>query len=212
MKEKHLDLLGVTPELPCTLHLRFADGACMRVDVSGLIASRPAVFEALRNPEAFMRAQTGLGVESSVGWWGPDDSLRLSAFDLRAEAIQQSTGRSLLVVSEWMTRHRLTVSAAARLLGVARGTVRHYLSGKKPIPRKVVLAISALDSLQRQPGRRQPDNTPDALRQWLARWGYTYSMGALALGVSRRMLAYYLSGAKPIPHRVALAMAGWWQW
>ena len=32
---------------------------------------------------------------------------------------------------------------------------------------------------------------------------------ALALGVSRRMLAYYRSGAKPVPRTVALACLGW---
>ena len=32
---------------------------------------------------------------------------------------------------------------------------------------------------------------------------------ALALGVSRRTLAYYRSGAKPVPRTVALACLGW---
>ncbi|MOA41208.1 hypothetical protein D3C78_1631490 [compost metagenome] len=32
---------------------------------------------------------------------------------------------------------------------------------------------------------------------------------AEALGLSRRMLAYYRSGAKPVPRTVALALLGW---
>lgn len=39
--------------------------------------------------------------------------------------------------------------------------------------------------------------------------GHSFRCGAQALGVSRRMLAYYLSGEKPIPRRVGLAMTGW---
>lgn len=208
MAAKHLVLLDAAPELPFTLHLRFADGACMRVDVSGLIEAHPAVFEALKDPSTFMRAQTGLGVASAVGWWGPDDRLRFYAYKLRAEAIHQATGRGPVVVRAWMERHQLTVAAAAKALGVVRGSVRNYLSAKNPVPRKVVLAIAGWSNRQ-QPDGQAPDCTPDALRQWLARWGYTYSTGALALGVSRRMLAYYLSGKKPVPRRVALAMGGW---
>lgn len=44
---------------------------------------------------------------------------------------------------------------------------------------------------------------------WMARNGLNLDTAALALGVSRRMLAYYRSGAKPVPRTVALACRGW---
>jgi hypothetical protein len=44
---------------------------------------------------------------------------------------------------------------------------------------------------------------------WLHRNGLTQKQGADAIGVSRRMLAYYLSGEKPIPKTVWLACLGW---
>lgn len=44
---------------------------------------------------------------------------------------------------------------------------------------------------------------------WMARHGMTLDTAAQALGVSRRMLAYYRSGAKPVPRTVALACLGW---
>jgi len=37
----------------------------------------------------------------------------------------------------------------------------------------------------------------------------TIDAAAVALGVSRRMLAYYRSGSKPVPRTVALACLGW---
>jgi len=43
----------------------------------------------------------------------------------------------------------------------------------------------------------------------MARHGLTQHQAATALGVSRRMLGYYLSGAKPLPRTVALACLGW---
>jgi DNA-binding transcriptional regulator YiaG len=47
--------------------------------------------------------------------------------------------------------------------------------------------------------------SPDAFRHWRARKAYTLDSAARALGVSRRMVAYYEQGEKPIPRVVALA-------
>ena len=44
---------------------------------------------------------------------------------------------------------------------------------------------------------------------WMAKHGLIQERAALAVGVSRRMLNYYLSGAKPIPKTVWLACLGW---
>ena len=47
--------------------------------------------------------------------------------------------------------------------------------------------------------------SPDAFRGWRERKAYTLDTAARALGVSRRMVAYYEQGEKPIPRVVALA-------
>ncbi|MEJ5999659.1 hypothetical protein [Paucibacter soli] len=44
---------------------------------------------------------------------------------------------------------------------------------------------------------------------WMARHELSLDAAAEALGLSRRMLAYYRSGAKPVPRTVALACLGW---
>lgn len=45
----------------------------------------------------------------------------------------------------------------------------------------------------------------DAFRQWRERQAHTLDTAATALGISRRMVAYYEQGKKPIPRVVALA-------
>jgi hypothetical protein len=45
----------------------------------------------------------------------------------------------------------------------------------------------------------------EAFRRWRERKAYTLDTAARALGLSRRMVAYYEQGAKPIPRVVALA-------
>ncbi len=45
----------------------------------------------------------------------------------------------------------------------------------------------------------------EAFRKWRERKAYTLDTAAQALGLSRRMVAYYEQGTKPIPRIVALA-------
>lgn len=47
--------------------------------------------------------------------------------------------------------------------------------------------------------------TADAFRRWRERKAYTLDEAARSLGLSRRMVAYYEKGDRPIPRVVALA-------
>lgn len=49
----------------------------------------------------------------------------------------------------------------------------------------------------------------DDFRAWMDEHGLTQEAAAQALGLSRRMVAYYLSGEKVIPKTVMLATEGW---
>ena len=49
----------------------------------------------------------------------------------------------------------------------------------------------------------------ERLHAWMHRNELRQEQAAEAIGVSRRMLNYYLSGAKPIPKTVWLACLGW---
>lgn len=45
--------------------------------------------------------------------------------------------------------------------------------------------------------------------EWRLRHGLSLSQTAEALGLSRRMIAYYSNGGKPVPRAVLLACKGW---
>jgi hypothetical protein len=45
--------------------------------------------------------------------------------------------------------------------------------------------------------------------EWRLRHGLSLSKAAAALGLSRRMVAYYSNGEKPVPRTVLLACRGW---
>lgn len=61
-----------------------------------------------------------------------------------------------------------------------------------------------------QLAREQAGTTmsPEAFRHWREGRSYTLDNAAQALGLSRRMVAYYEQGSKPIPRVVALATRG----
>lgn len=67
----------------------------------------------------------------------------------------------------------------------------------------------AADTLWRL-GQEQAGITmsPDAFRLWRERRALTLDAAARALGLSRRMVAYYEQGDRPIPRVVALATRG----
>ena len=70
-------------------------------------------------------------------------------------------------------------------------------------PNEVDMAADTLWRLaQEQSGQTM---SADAFRHWRERKAYTLDVAAAALGLSRRMVAYYEQGAKPIPRVVALA-------
>ncbi len=71
---------------------------------------------------------------------------------------------------------------------------------------EIDMAASTLWRLaQEQSGQTM---SPDAFKNWRERKAYTLESAASALGLSRRMVAYYEQGAKPIPRVVALATRG----
>jgi hypothetical protein len=49
----------------------------------------------------------------------------------------------------------------------------------------------------------------EAFRAWMERHGLTLDRAADALGLSRRTIAYYLSGEQPVPKTVLLATEGY---
>ena len=67
----------------------------------------------------------------------------------------------------------------------------------------------AADNLRARAIEQAGGCSHEVVLEWMARHQLTLDDAANALGLSRRMLAYYRSGAKPVPRVVALAITGW---
>ena len=67
----------------------------------------------------------------------------------------------------------------------------------------------ASDNLRAWLLEQQGQTSHQQFMAWMHRHDLTLDAAAEALGLSRRMVAYYRSGAKAIPKTVTLAMVGW---
>ena len=67
----------------------------------------------------------------------------------------------------------------------------------------------AADNLRARAIEQAGGYSHELIYNWMARHQLTLDDAAQALGLSRRMLAYYRSGQKPVPRTVALACLGW---
>lgn len=67
----------------------------------------------------------------------------------------------------------------------------------------------ASDNLRAMAIEQSGEFSHQQLLAWMSHHDMTLDAAAAALDVSRRMLAYYRSGEKPIPRTVGLAMLGW---
>ena len=137
MRPKHFTIASVKVTGDMALRLRFADGASFDVDLAPVVARHPTLAR-LDDPAVFGTAKRGEHGASVI--WADDDELELAADNLRARAVEQAGGVSHEFVWNWMTRHGLTLDAAADALGVSRRMLAYYRSGTKPVPRTVALA------------------------------------------------------------------------
>ncbi|KAF1023721.1 MAG: hypothetical protein GAK30_00384 [Paracidovorax wautersii] len=67
----------------------------------------------------------------------------------------------------------------------------------------------AADNLRARAIEQAGGYSHELVLNWMARHALTLDQAAQALGLSRRMLAYYRSGEKPVPRTVGLACLGW---
>jgi hypothetical protein len=65
------------------------------------------------------------------------------------------------------------------------------------------------DNLRAEAVEQSGGISHERIWEWMHRNGLTLETAAVALGISRRMLAYYRSGQKPIPRHIWLACVGW---
>lgn len=137
---------SVTVELPSWVTMAWRSGKQSRVDISEYLDA-PG-YENLKDPLFFTTVaveEWGHGIEWADGEIGIDaDTLyRLG---------KEQAGQAFPVTefNAWMERNGLSLSAAAKALGITRRTIVYYHGGHKPIPFYIKLACIGWETLHLQ--------------------------------------------------------------
>lgn len=136
------------------LRLTFVNGVVMTLDFGPLCAESPGLAP-LRDPAAFAGA-----VLDADGWlveW-PDLDIQIGADTLWLDAqAQQAPDENTRDFAHWRARHGLSLTQAARALGLTARTISAYGTGARPVPRYIALACKGWE-VERQ-GRESPHLT-----------------------------------------------------
>ena len=137
---------SVSTEAPSHLTVLWRSGKHTRVDIAEYLDS-PG-YERLKEPKIFVTAaveEWGHGVEWADGEIGIDaDSL------YRMGKEQAGLAFPVTEFNAWMERNSLSLSAAAKALGITRRTIVYYHGGHKPIPIYIKLACIGWEALHLQ--------------------------------------------------------------
>ena len=137
---------SVSAELPSHLRILWCSGKHTSVDISEYLES-PG-YDRLKEPTFFVTAlveEWGHGIEWADGEIGIDaDSL------YRLGKEQAGVAFPVAEFNAWMERNGLSLSAAAKALGITRRTIVYYHGGHKPIPIYIKLACIGWETLKLQ--------------------------------------------------------------
>ena len=151
MKEKNVNRLQpVAVEGGMVLTATYTSGNTIRVDLSD-VARRLEAFAPLESHREFRRAAVadfGWGVEWPCGASLDSDRLLEMALEQQGQVANVDFRR-------WQDRHQLSLTDAAKAIGLSRRTVSQYRTGARPVPRTVTLACKGWEIEQSQPKRGQ---------------------------------------------------------
>ncbi len=128
------ELLVVEAMAPYRISTRWNTGEILIVDLESALRSHPALTPILE-PDAFAMVHIGEW-GSSVEWFDSE----FGADNIYAWAKEQNGQTSHEMFGEWMRRNALSLSTAAKALGLSRRMISYYRTAQKPIPRHVWLA------------------------------------------------------------------------
>jgi hypothetical protein len=145
MKKQTARLETVTPESGMALSATFTDGRVLRVNLTDT-AKRLQAFAALENPTEFATARV-----ADFGWtleWDCGASLDVDRFI--EIALEQAGMLENVSFRRWQDSNQLSLTDAAKAIGLTRRTVSQYRTGARPVPRIVGLACKGWEVEHRQ--------------------------------------------------------------
>jgi DNA-binding XRE family transcriptional regulator len=139
-------LAAIEPLAGHLLRVTFVDGSIYTLRFAEFFDESPGLAP-LRDEAAFMRCAA-----DEWGWtveW-PDFDIQIGADTLWLDSqAQNAPDENTRTFAQWRARHGLSLSEAARALGMTPRTMSAYGSGSRPVPRYIALACKGWEAEQR---------------------------------------------------------------
>ena len=136
MKRPRLESVQALPDY--RLRLVFRDGSVYTVSLANSFDKFPGL-KPLQDKTAFAKAQIMEGEGWTVEW--PELDIQIGADTLWLDArAQNAVDENTRVFAQWRAENGLTLTQAARALGMTPRTMSAYGTGSRPVPRYVALA------------------------------------------------------------------------
>jgi hypothetical protein len=145
MKRPRLTAVEALPDY--RLRLAFVDGSVYMVDFTEFFDESPGLAP-LKDPAAFIKASLILDEGWSVEW--PELDIQIGADTLWLDAqAQNAPDENTRIFARWRAKYGLSLSEAARELGMTPRTMSAYGNGQRPVPRHIALACKGWEAEQR---------------------------------------------------------------
>jgi hypothetical protein len=135
MKKQTARLESVSTEKGMIVNAVYSDGRALRVNMTE-VAKRLQAFAALEQPSEFATAKV-----TDFGWtleW--DCGASLDSDRVIELALEQSGMTENVYFRRWQDANGLSLTDAAKAIGLTRRTISQYRTGARPVPRIVGLA------------------------------------------------------------------------
>lgn len=142
MKRPRLSGIEVLPDF--RMRLTFVEGSVHTLDFRPLFDESPGLAR-LRDAAAFATATLIEGEGWSIEW--PELDIQIGADTLWLDAqAQNAPDENTRIFAQWRARHGLSLSQAARALGMTTRTISAYGTGARPVPRYIALACKGWEA------------------------------------------------------------------
>lgn len=122
----------------------WSTGQVNQIDVAAALKAHRSLAPALKRPR-FATVTAGEWGHS-LSWGGTEgEEIEIGADAVWRMAREQSAGAINIDFPAWRAAHGLSLTEAARSLGLSRRAVAYYEAGAKPVPRIVALALRGFD-------------------------------------------------------------------
>lgn len=142
-KSPGVRIVGAKPGPHFEMLLAWSSGKELRVNLREFVF-RLKGLAPLRDRATFARAKPGEGGHS-LAWPG---DLDIGADRLWELSLEQNGRADAAEFIRWRWRHGLSLTEAARALGLSRRQVAYYVSGEHEVPRTVLLACKGWEAEQ----------------------------------------------------------------